>query len=359
MKPRIVVGLSGGVDSSVAALRLVEEGWSVIGVTLHLWDYRREGHAGRCCAPEDQYDAARVCDHLGIPHYTFDRRELFRAMVVDPFVRDYLAGETPSPCVRCNESVKLGPLWEIARRLGADAIATGHYARIAPDGDGIDLRAADDSAKDQSYFLWAAPLEALRALRLPLGDLTKPQVREMARRCGLANAEKPDSTDLCFLEGQSHASFIDHHAGRSNTPGAIETVDGTELGRHEGVHHYTVGQRRGVGAQGAPRYVLRIVPERGAVVVGDAGEATARKVHLTGTRWLGRDVPQSVTARLRYRHPGARARVERRDDDRCTLALEVGQRGVAPGQACVLYDGSRVVGGGWIAPHADAGVDSA
>ncbi len=212
MAQRIVVGMSGGVDSSVAALLLREQGWSVIGVTLHLWDYAKEGHAGRCCAPEDQYDAARVCASLGVPHYTFDRRELFREKVVDRFVSDYASGLTPSPCVRCNESVKLGPLYEIGRRLGASHVATGHYARIEREGDGVRLRAARDREKDQSYFLWPAPLEALRALVLPLGEMTKPEAREDAERAGLTNASKPDSTDLCFVEGDNYASFVEKHA---------------------------------------------------------------------------------------------------------------------------------------------------
>ncbi len=345
---RIVVGMSGGVDSSVAAVRLRDQGWEVIGVTLHLWDYLREGHAGRCCAPEDQYDAARVCAGLDVPHYTFDRRELFRERVVDRFVRDYVEGRTPSPCVRCNESIKLGPLLEIARRLGASHIATGHYARIEREGDGVRLRVARDRDRDQSYFLWAAPMDALRALVLPLGDVIKPEVRGEAAREGLCNADKPDSTDLCFVEGDDYARFVEQRAPEVARPGPIETADGVAVGSHRGVHAFTVGQRRGTGAGGAPRYVLRIVPDRAAVIVGSAEEAERETFEVSGVRWLTAEPPREVRAKIRYRHPGVEARVERVEGDRVTLTLAEPQRGVSPGQAAVLYDGERVVGGGWI-----------
>jgi tRNA-specific 2-thiouridylase len=340
--------MSGGVDSSAAALALRDEGWDVIGVTLHLWDYTREGHAGRCCAPEDQYDAARVCATLDIPHYTFDRRALFRARVVDRFIDDYTQGRTPSPCVRCNESVKLGPLYEIAQQLGADHIATGHYARITHDGEGVDLRAALDARRDQSYFLWPAPMDALRALKLPLGARIKPDVRALAARGGLVNADKPDSSDLCFVEGDNYTRFVEAHAPVLGPAGTLETLDGTVVGEHRGVHAFTVGQRRGVGASGAPRYVLRIVPERAAVIVGDDTEARVRDVTIEGMRWLCDTRPERVNVRLRYRHPGALATVHATHDTRTTLHLDTPERGVAPGQAAVLYVGDRVVGGGWI-----------
>ncbi|MFO0628276.1 MAG: tRNA 2-thiouridine(34) synthase MnmA [Polyangiales bacterium] len=342
---RVVVGMSGGVDSSVAAVLLQRDGWEVIGVTLHLWDYVREGHEGRCCAPEDQYDAARVCARLDIAHYTFDRRALFREAVVDHFVADYAAGRTPSPCVRCNESVKLGPLAEIADALGASHIASGHYARLSQSPE-LQLSTALDPAKDQSYFLWAAPTEALARTLLPLGGLTKPEVRAIAADIGLCNAEKPDSTDLCFLEGRSYADFIAQRV--VTTPGPIEDADGRVVGQHDGVHAFTVGQRRGVGAGGAPRYVLRIVPDRSAVIVGDDAQSRARGARLEGFRWLTATPPARVRARLRYRHPGVEADIDATGDT-AVLRFEAPQRGVAPGQAAVLYDGARVVGGGWIA----------
>lgn len=347
MSRRVVVGMSGGVDSSVAAALLLRDGWEVIGVTLHLWDYTREGHEGRCCAPEDQYDAARVCARLGVPHYTLDRRSLFRETVVDRFVQDYAEGRTPSPCVRCNESVKLGPLLDIARSLGADRVATGHYARVHGQGDELTLRTAADAAKDQSYFLWAAPREALERAMFPLGEMSKPEARAHARSFGLANAEKPDSTDLCFLEGGGYADFVAARAPQVRAPGTIEDGEGRVLGHHDGVHRFTVGQRRGVGAAGAPRYVLRVVPERGAVIVGDDREARCGAARLRGVRWLTAAPPGDVTARLRYRHGGVSATV-RCEGDEALLRFSAPQRGVAPGQAAVLYVGDRVVGGGWI-----------
>lgn len=347
---RIVVGMSGGIDSSVAAALLVEQGYQVVGVTLHLWDYQHEGHAGRCCAPEDQYDARRVCDQLGIPHYTFDRRALFREAVVQRFIDDYFEGRTPSPCVRCNQYVKLGPLLALARRLGAERIATGHYARIRSEGTGVVLETAFDVGRDQSYFLFAAPIEALRALELPLGTWTKHDVRAYAERRGLINAHKPDSTDLCFTEGQDYAQWVEAHGGPERArPGVIVTTDGRTVGRHEGIHRFTVGQRRGLGAiDGVPRYVLRIVPEQNAVIVGTAEEARVNRVQLSEVRWLCDPVPAEVTVRLRYRHPGVQARIEQQEDGTVSLLLAEPQRGVAPGQAAVMYYGSRVVGGGWI-----------
>ncbi len=345
---RVLVGMSGGVDSSAAAAMLLDEGHDVIGVTLHLWDYAAEGHAGRCCAPEDQYDARRVCDRLGIPHYTFDRRALFREAVVQGFVNDYAEGRTPSPCVRCNQHVKLGPMLELARRLGAEHIATGHYAKLRPEGDGVRLEAAHDASRDQSYFLFAAPMDALRALWLPLADRTKPEVRAYAERCGLSNARKPDSTDLCFVEGTDYASWVEAH-GVQPKAGTIERADGSVVGTHDGIHRFTVGQRRGLGAIGGePKYVLRIVTDRDAVVVGSSTEALVDRASLHDVRWLVDRVPDEVTAKVRYRHPGVPARVERRSDGGVDLVFSQPLRGVSPGQAAVLYDGTHVLGGGWI-----------
>ncbi|MBI5512651.1 MAG: tRNA 2-thiouridine(34) synthase MnmA [Deltaproteobacteria bacterium] len=339
--------MSGGVDSSVAALLLQRQGWDVVGVTLHLWDYVREGHAGRCCAPEDQYDAARVCEALGVPHYTFDRRALFRETVVAPFLEEYLQGRTPSPCVRCNEGIKFGPLWDLARRLGASHIATGHYARVAPTAEGVDLRRGTDPARDQSYFLWAAPLEALRALVLPVGTYAKDALRAVAWEAGLAVARKPDSTDLCFLEGRSYKEFVQSHGPERVRGGTVETLEGAVLERHAGLHGFTVGQRRGVGPSGAPRYVLRIVPETATVVVGEAAEASTNRVTVSQVRWLAAPT-EALEVRLRYRAPTQPARVVRALGPTLELALSNPQRGVAPGQAAVFYDGDRVLGGGWI-----------
>jgi tRNA-specific 2-thiouridylase len=249
--------------------------------------------------------------------------------------------------VRCNEHIKFGPLHSLARRLGASYIATGHYARIAPEGDGVDLRRGTDPARDQSYFLWAAPLEALRALVLPVGTLGKDALRALAREAGLAVADKPDSTDLCFLEGRSYKDFVEARAPERVRTGTVELASGEVLGTHQGVHAFTPGQRRGVGASGAPRYVLRIVPERAAVVVGTEAEALVTEVRVAGVRWLGppNDAPK---VRLRYRAPTVGATVTNRQGDTLTLRLEQPQRGVAPGQAAVFYAEDRVLGGGWL-----------
>lgn len=349
----VLVGMSGGVDSSVAAALLLEQGHRVVGVTLHLWDYERENHAGRCCAPEDQYDAKRVCDALGVPHYTFDRRELFRAQVVEPFIAAYASGQTPSPCVQCNEHVKLGPLWSLARRLGADAVASGHYARVATRSNGeVELCVARDRDRDQSYFLSAAPVDALRALMLPLAELTKPEVRAHGQRLGLRVASKPDSTDLCFVEGQPYADWLSAHGVRA-TKGTIETADGAVLAEHDGVHRFTVGQRKGLSIGGGPvRYVLRVIPERGAVVVGTEAQSRVSTASVRALRWLTERAPTGrwVSAKLRYRHGGARSRVHLHEGDptTATLEFEEPQRAVAPGQAAVFYEGDRVLGAGYL-----------
>jgi tRNA-specific 2-thiouridylase len=325
MTRRIVVGMSGGVDSSAAAALLQRDGWEVIGVTLHLWDYVREGHEGRCCAPEDQYDAARVraARHRALhlrPSRALSRggggslrRRLRRRAHAEPLRALQRVGEARAPA-------------EIADALGASHIASGHYAR----------------------------LEALRALVLPLGEMTKDEARAVASSAGLAVASKPDSTDLCFVEGGDYADFVARHLPGAPVVGPIESVEGAVLGAHEGIHRFTVGQRRGVGAAGAPRYVLRIVPERGAVVVGDAAEASTVDATVEGFRWLSPHRPAEVTARLRYRHPGVAAAVETLGEGRVRLRFASPQRGVAPGQAAVLYDGDRVVGGGFLADAAGA-----
>ncbi|MBL8681444.1 MAG: tRNA 2-thiouridine(34) synthase MnmA [Myxococcales bacterium] len=344
---RVVVGMSGGVDSSATAAMLTEQGHEVIGVTLHLWDYQREGHAGRCCAPEDQYDAKRVCDQLGVAHYTFDRRALFREHVVDPFVKDYGEGRTPSPCVRCNEHVKLGPLWQLAQRLGAEHVASGHYARVRREGDEVVLERAIDLDRDQSYFLWIAPREALDRLLLPLGTMRKPDVRAYMEARGIVSAQKPDSTDLCFVEGQDYTEWVESH-GVARRAGTVETLDGTVVATHDGIHRFTVGQRRGItGWDGKARYVLRVIADRGAVVVGTNEEAETRHVRVNELRWLTSARPERAEVKLRYKHKGVGCTIVAKGET-AELLLDEPQRGAAPGQAAVFYVGERVVGGGFI-----------
>jgi tRNA-specific 2-thiouridylase len=347
--------MSGGVDSSVAAARL-NETHEVVGVTLHLWDYPDEGPLagrGRCCAPEDQYDARRVADVLGFPHYTFDRRELFARTVVEPFVDAYIAGETPSPCTICNRGVKLAELFALADRLGASRVATGHYARIVRTESGAPaLAMGADGAKDQSYFLYASPRSWLERLVFPLGESTKHEVRAEAVRRGLPGAEKGESQELCFVGGKphAHAEFVADRAGGRVRPGVLVDDKGEVLGSHDGVHRFTIGQRKGLGiAAGRPVFVTRIDAAQGQVHVGSeqalrsSGAEVADVVLSEGLAF-----PFRAEVRVRYRHQGQAATVERSGDGRARVTFDAPVQAVAPGQVAVFYDGPRVLGGGRI-----------
>jgi tRNA-specific 2-thiouridylase len=342
--------MSGGVDSSVAAALLREQGHELVGVTMHLWDAEGEDKVGRCCAPEDRDDARRVCDHLGIPHYVVDERESFRAHVVEPFIDAYLAGTTPSPCVHCNRTVKLTFLCELADRLGATHVATGHYARVDVGERGTELRRGRDLDKDQSYFLFGVPPSTLNRLVFPLGDMVKEEARDHARRLGLPNADKPDSQELCFVPDGDVRGFIDRERGERR-PGVIRDEDGEVLGEHEGITGFTVGQRRGLRLGGGPaRYVLRIVPERGEVIVGDAPALSRARLEVRDATWIGSPPagPFDAQVRIRYRHRPAPAVVTPRDGG-FEVCFDEPQRAVTPGQASVVYLEDRVVGGGFIA----------
>ncbi len=358
----MLVAMSGGVDSAVAAARLVDAGHEAVGVTLHLWDYPDEAPAKtRCCAPEDAHDARLVADHLGIPHYTFDRRQLFGREVVEPFVEAYLQGRTPSPCVWCNRAVKMKELFALAERLGADSVATGHYARIRRDGEGRPrLVRARDEHKDQSYFLYMLGRGELERLRLPLGDALKPEVRAEALERGLPGADKGESQELCFVADGDYAGFVEERAGDRVRPGPIVDRAGRQLGSHQGIHRFTVGQRRGLGVTlGHPAFVTGI-DAGGAVVVGPAEEATASEALLDAGWWCD-DVSFPLQARLkvRSRHEGAEATVDWEPDAttaggpsserRLRARFRAPVRAVAPGQIAVAYaaDGS-VLGGATI-----------
>jgi len=356
---RVLVAMSGGVDSSVAAALLHEAGYDVVGVTLHLWDAEGEQKVGRCCAPEDRDDARRVCDWLGLPHYVLDERAAFRSDVVDPFLGAYLAGETPIPCVACNQSVKLGRLEELADTLGARTIATGHYARIAIDPAGGDeararLLRGRDRAKDQSYFLFGVRQALLARMRFPLGELTKAEARAEGRRLGVPNADKPDSQALCFVPDGDVGGFVERERPGIGAPGRIVDDTGRVLGEHEGVHRFTVGQRRGLGlGGGATRYVLRIVADTGDVVVGDEPSLMSRRLRARGASWIDRGggAPSAsfdASVRVRYRHEPAPARVTPIEGGFEAEFTEP-QRAIARGQAAVVYAGDEVVGGGFIA----------
>jgi tRNA-specific 2-thiouridylase len=358
---RVVVAMSGGVDSSVTAALMQRAGYDVVGITLQLYDHGQAvGRKGACCAGQDIYDARRVADRLGFPHYVLDYEARFRAAVMDDFADTYLAGETPIPCVRCNQRVKFRDLLETARELGADALATGHYARRVAGPNGPELHRAADPARDQSYFLFATTPAQLDFLRFPLGDLTKDETRGLAAELGLAVADKPDSQDICFVPTGGYARVVERLRPGAIEAGEIVHVDGRVLGRHDGIIHYTVGQRRGLGlvdaaAPGEPLYVVRLDPARHRVVVGPkaslaTGSLLVRDVNWLGDRPLG-DAPleagHAVQVKVRSTTPAVPANAFAAPGG-ARVVLAEPQYGVAPGQACVLYDGDRVLGGGWI-----------
>jgi tRNA-specific 2-thiouridylase len=364
-RTRIAVAMSGGVDSAVAAARLMDQGHDVVGVTLHLWDYPDEtggaGSHGRCCAPEDQYDARRTADALGFPHFTFDRRELFAERVVAPFVQAYLDGDTPSPCSDCNRGVKLGELFALADRLGASHVATGHYARLGVTPGGAPfLREGHDRTKDQSYFLYATAAERLARLVFPLGESTKAEVRAEAIARNLPGARKGESQELCFVGQGAHAyaSFVAARADGRVRPGAILSGDGRVLGQHDGVHHFTVGQRKGLGI--APQtastdrvFVTAIDPASATVTVGDEAALLSSEASLDQLA-LAPEVTLPLTARvrIRYRHGGETASITpdgpQGASDTATVRFASPVRALTRGQVAVFYDGDRVLGGGRI-----------
>ncbi len=344
---RIVVAMSGGVDSSVVAALAVRTGAEVIGVTLQLYDHGEAvGRAGACCAGRDIRDARAVCDRLGIAHYVFDHESAFRAAVVDTFADEYLAGRTPIPCVQCNTGPKFTDLLGLARELGADCLATGHYVRRVIGPAGAELHRGADPARDQSYFLFTTTQDQLDYCRYPLGGLPKSRVREIAGELGLGVAAKPDSQDICFVPDGDYAGLV-----RKLRPGAIRGGDivdlaGTKLGEHRGLIHFTVGQRRGleIGGSIEPLYVVRLDPATARVVVGPRRALAVDAARLERINWIGGDHTGPLTAKVRSM---ARPVPARLDGDRVTFDMP--EYGVAPGQAAVLYAGERVLGGGWIA----------
>ncbi len=348
---RVVVAMSGGVDSSVAAALAREAGFEVVGVTLQLYDHgaavRRKG---ACCAGADIHDARRVADHLGIAHYVLDYEDRFRRDVIDDFVDSYLAGATPVPCIRCNQTVKFRDLLATARDLGAKALITGHYVRRVVGAGGAELHAGRDSRRDQSYFLFATTQAQLDFTRFPLGELAgKDETRRLAARFGLAVAEKPDSQDICFVPQGRYAEVIERLRPGAATPGEIVDRAGRVLGRHDGIIHFTIGQRRGLGLGGAEAlHVLDLDPARARVVVGPKSALARNRILLGEVNWLAGEVADGVAARIRSTRPARPARARPLPDGRVEVMLEQAEEGVAPGQACVLYRGSRVLGGGWI-----------
>jgi tRNA-uridine 2-sulfurtransferase len=358
---RVVVAMSGGVDSSVVAALLAEEGYDVVGITLQLYDHGAAvGRKGACCAGQDIHDARRVAETLNIPHYVLDYESRFRQSVVDEFADSYLRGETPIPCVRCNQTVKFRDLLDTARDLGAEALATGHYVRREMGPHGAELHRAADPARDQSYFLFATTREQLDFLRFPLGGLaSKAETRALATRFGLQTADKPDSQDICFVPNGRYADVVAKLRPGATQPGDIVHVDGRVLGRHDGIVNYTVGQRRGLGVGGAgdPLYVVAVRPESHSVVVGPKAALARARVVLRDMNWLGGPIPPEgvrATVKLRSMQTPAPCTVVMDSAGEATLILDTPQFGVAPGQAGVLYDGAHCLGGGWIA-RAEAG----
>ncbi|MFT3922492.1 MAG: tRNA 2-thiouridine(34) synthase MnmA [Myxococcales bacterium] len=348
---RVLVAMSGGVDSSVAAALLAEQGHELVGITFHLWDAQGDDKVGRCCAPEDRDDARRTAEHIGFPHYVIDERAAFRSHVVEPFLDSYLGGTTPAPCVACNQHVKVTRLIELADRFGCDVVATGHYARIEPASDGsVRLLRGRDHHKDQSYFLYGVPPQVLARLRFPLGDLTKDRTRAEGVRLGVPNAQKPDSQELCFVPDGDIGGFVERERSVSQR-GEMRDPEGNLVGEHQGIYRYTVGQRKGLGLGGGPlRYVLRVLPEENAVVVGDENQLFAQRCEISAASWCGPvpDAPFDAQVRVRYRHAPAPARVI--PTTRGFLAeFSEPQRAITPGQAAVVYRGDEVVGGGIIA----------
>jgi tRNA-specific 2-thiouridylase len=363
----IAVAMSGGVDSSTVAAMLRAEGHEVVGLTMQLWNQRRlAGHEGmpesvqgRCCSLDDVYDARRVAETIGIPYYVVNHEERFERDVVRPFVEQYLSGRTPIPCSLCNNHLKFDQLLIVAQQIGADALATGHYARVEFD-PGLErwlLKRPTDRSKDQTYFLFGLTQDQLSRTLFPLGGMMKPEVRELARQHGLALAQKPDSQEICFVPGGDYKKFLDAYLAEQgealpDTAGELVTTDGTVIGEHGGIHNFTVGQRKGLGlATGSPLYVIQIKGDAHQVVVGQQEDLYTRtlrthRVNLISVEDLQH--PMRATVKIRHRHEGAPALIEKSGADEILVTFDEPQRAVTPGQAAVFYDGDTVIGGGWI-----------
>ena len=351
---RVLLGMSGGVDSSVAGYLLREQGYDVIGVTMKVWPQDCISRAeDKCCGPQAVADARAVAHSLGIPHYVVDEADQFERTVIDYFTSEYQAGRTPNPCVMCNEKLKFGNLWGKAEALGCDYMATGHYAIIEHQEDRAVLRKGADPRKDQSYFLFSLRQPQLRRALTPLGAMRKPEIRKIAHSLGLKVADKIDSQEICFVPGNDYKAFLRSHLGENEFHrGEIYDVDGNFVGEHGGIELFTIGQRKGLpGGSARPRYVIDLDAKTNRVIVGDVDDLVCDEFKIDRTNWIGRDLTGEnveLAVKVRYSHPGTRAKVTPLENHRARIRLHEPQRAVTPGQAAVIYDGDVVVGGGWI-----------
>jgi tRNA-uridine 2-sulfurtransferase len=350
---KIVVAMSGGVDSSTVAAVLKSFGHEVIGITLQLYDMGLTlAKKGACCAGQDIYDASMAAEKIGIPHYVLNYESIFKESVIDDFADSYLRGETPIPCVKCNQKVKFRDLFKVAKDLGADCLATGHYVQRIENNGKAELHAGFETTKDQSYFLFTTTQEQLDYLRFPLGALNKSQTRELARHFGLEVADKPDSQDICFVPNGSYAAVIEKYRPGALDAGNIILKDGTVLGKHNGVINFTVGQRRGIGVSYPdPLYVIKINPDTNDVIVGPKSDLDSSEVHIKEVNWLySHDSTEPVECRVKLRSAQTLvdALVYPSEGNKARVELLTPYAGVTPGQACVMYDNTRVLGGGWI-----------
>jgi len=350
---RVLVGMSGGVDSSVTAYLLKQGGWDVIGVTMKVWPQDCISRAeDKCCGPQAVADARGVAHALEIPHYVVDEAADFERLVIDYFSSEYRAGRTPNPCVMCNEKLKFGNLWEKARALGAEYIATGHYAIIEHTTSGVVLRKGRDTRKDQSYFLFSLSQTQLSHALTPLGGMTKDQIRAIARELGMKVADKADSQEICFVPGNDYKAFLRSHLGEHQFhPGGIYNTDGKYLGPHDGIEMYTIGQRKGLpGGSPQPLYVVDIDPAHSRVIVGFEADLIQEEFEVDRVNWLQPppDLGTEMIVKIRYAHAGTSAWVQPLENGRALIRLSEPQRAITPGQAAVFYHGDQVEGGGWI-----------
>jgi tRNA-uridine 2-sulfurtransferase len=354
-KTRVIVGMSGGVDSSAAAALLLEQGHEVVGITLKLWPQDCVSRAeDKCCGPQAVMDARAVCHKLGIAYYLIDEADAFQKQVIAYFAEEYKAGRTPNPCVMCNEKLKFGALLDRARQLGAERVATGHFARLEKSADGRRtlLKKGRDARKDQSYFLFSLRQNQLERALFPLGEKTKQDTREVARACQLKTAEKEESMEICFVPDKDYGKFLSSANLAQRHRGDVVDVRGLVLGQHDGIEFFTIGQRKGLGISSPkPLYVIELDAARNRVVVGDDSALERDRFEVERCNWIALDPPpeeMEVSAKIRYNHPGTPATIRPRPGGGASVALHQPQRAITPGQACVFYDGDVVVGGGWI-----------